>query len=365
MTSHFDWMKGHFDWKNWHPDAVKQNYEGLLACSQRCDDIMINLFKGYMAASDSEFIQYIKTKKDAHDDGKDLTSDALMTLACSQQVWDAQQAGCLECQVNLTRTDCCSIAELQKIKDTNLKLTKSIKDKKFSKGKKDEKGGSGKSGEFKKGKWAIDKYAWKREPPKEGQPKIKEVKGHTYHWCEEHMALVTHLPEKCKVKPECKKQEHEKKDNQKKDMKHGALAHAMRAVLTDIEEEDKDALSEWLLQAFHLCLLSCMGQLLFIIASTSWLGGTCTADPSSIQCICHRHIGCIPVHGSDIIDHLNHAPKFQWQVPSELTSATRSNNVLYVDQITHHNWKCKFQTMMKTYQIKILSKVATILVNQT
>jgi hypothetical protein len=86
MTSHFDWMKGHFDWKNWHPDAVKQNYEGLLACSQRCDDIMINLFKGYMAASDSEFIQYIKTKKDAHDDGKDLTSDALMTLACSQQV---------------------------------------------------------------------------------------------------------------------------------------------------------------------------------------------------------------------------------------------------------------------------------------
>jgi hypothetical protein len=58
------------------------------------------------------------------------------------------------------------------------------------------------------------------------------------------MALVTHLPEKCKVKPECKKQEHEKKDNQKKDMKHGALAHAMRAVLTGIEEEDKDARSE-------------------------------------------------------------------------------------------------------------------------
>jgi hypothetical protein len=42
-------------------EYVKQNYEGLLARGERCDDIMINLFKEYMAASDSEFIQYIKT----------------------------------------------------------------------------------------------------------------------------------------------------------------------------------------------------------------------------------------------------------------------------------------------------------------
>jgi hypothetical protein len=41
-----------------------------------------------------------------------------------------------------------------------------------------------------------------------------------------------------------KDKEREKKDNQKNDMKCGALAHAMRAVLTDIEEEDEDTLSE-------------------------------------------------------------------------------------------------------------------------
>jgi hypothetical protein len=58
------------------------------------------------------------------------------------------------------------------------------------------------------------------------------------------MAWVTHLPEKCEVKLEHKRQECEKKDNQKKDTKHGALAHAMTAVLTNIEEEDEDALSE-------------------------------------------------------------------------------------------------------------------------
>jgi hypothetical protein len=38
------------------------------------------------------------------------------------------------------------------------------------------------------------------------------------------------------------------------------------------------------------------------------MGGTYAADPSSIQCICHRHIGSIPVHGGDIIDHHKHAP---------------------------------------------------------
>jgi hypothetical protein len=58
------------------------------------------------------------------------------------------------------------------------------------------------------------------------------------------MAWVAHLPEKCEVKLELKRQEHENKDNQKKDTKHGALAHAMRAVLTNIEEEDEDTLSE-------------------------------------------------------------------------------------------------------------------------
>ncbi len=58
---------------------------------------MINLFKGYMAANDSEFIWYIKTKKEAYDDGKDLTSDALMTLTLKkhkmlnkQDAWNAK-----------------------------------------------------------------------------------------------------------------------------------------------------------------------------------------------------------------------------------------------------------------------------------
>ena len=45
---------------------------------------MANLFKGCLAAADHEFVHYVKTKKDAYDDGEDITSDKLMTLALNK-----------------------------------------------------------------------------------------------------------------------------------------------------------------------------------------------------------------------------------------------------------------------------------------
>jgi hypothetical protein len=41
---------------------VKVNWEGLKAHSKSCNDLMINLFKGYQNASDHEFVHYIKKK---------------------------------------------------------------------------------------------------------------------------------------------------------------------------------------------------------------------------------------------------------------------------------------------------------------
>ena len=65
-------------------DYVKLNYMGLTARRESCDDIMANLFKGYLAAADREFVHYIKTKQDAYDDGDDLEHDKLMTLALNK-----------------------------------------------------------------------------------------------------------------------------------------------------------------------------------------------------------------------------------------------------------------------------------------
>jgi formiminotetrahydrofolate cyclodeaminase len=41
---------------------IKLNWECLNACGESCDDLMINLFKGYQSTSDREFICYIKQK---------------------------------------------------------------------------------------------------------------------------------------------------------------------------------------------------------------------------------------------------------------------------------------------------------------
>ncbi len=39
--------------------------------------------------------------------------------------------------------------------------------------------------------------AWKKELPKDGQKREKEVGKYTYHWCEHHMAWTMHKPANC------------------------------------------------------------------------------------------------------------------------------------------------------------------------
>ncbi len=36
--------------------------------------------------------------------------------------------------------------------------------------------------------------AWKKEPPKDGEKRKKEVAKYTYHWCKHHMAWTVHNP---------------------------------------------------------------------------------------------------------------------------------------------------------------------------
>ena len=44
------------------------------------DDSMINLIKGHMATSDKDFVFFVKTKKEEHDEGKDISEDRLTKL---------------------------------------------------------------------------------------------------------------------------------------------------------------------------------------------------------------------------------------------------------------------------------------------
>ena len=60
---------------------VKQQLEALSARGETTQDLLTNLFKGYLAASDRQFIDYIKSKLLLHEEGKTFSSNQLMLWA--------------------------------------------------------------------------------------------------------------------------------------------------------------------------------------------------------------------------------------------------------------------------------------------
>ena len=62
---------------------VRTLLRGLRRRRQKTDehDLIANLFKGYKAASDEAFIEYVTRKEEEYEEGTKLTSDKLMALA--------------------------------------------------------------------------------------------------------------------------------------------------------------------------------------------------------------------------------------------------------------------------------------------
>mmetsp|Transcript_13527 Transcript_13527/g.16566 ORF Transcript_13527/g.16566 Transcript_13527/m.16566 type:complete len:395 (+) Transcript_13527:295-1479(+) len=100
--------------------CVKLNYKGIKARGERCDDIMSNLFKGYLCITDKDFVSYIKLKKNEYDDGADLSPERLMQLALNKykilttkEMWGAPSSK----EVQITALS----AQVQGLKDSNLR----------------------------------------------------------------------------------------------------------------------------------------------------------------------------------------------------------------------------------------------------
>lgn len=230
---------------------VKTNYEGLRARGERCDDIMINLFKGYVSASDSEFVRYIRAKKDKYEDGEDLTPEQLMTFALNKYEtlvkdgrWNAKSAE-QEQIVALT-------AEVKELKDNNLKLARTITSRTSNSrrsGNQQQRGnnqnrnrnnrGNSNNRSNNRSNRRTDKWAWKKVPPKDNESHTKTVNGKTYHWCDEHLAWIVHHPDPNRTDGcSLKKQRLEAEGNQgDSDNRQGALANALTSIITDIQDD--------------------------------------------------------------------------------------------------------------------------------
>ena len=57
---------------------VKEQRTDLKACGGKTEDLLTNLWKAYLLASDKIFVRYIQNKKDAYDVGQDINEDSLM-----------------------------------------------------------------------------------------------------------------------------------------------------------------------------------------------------------------------------------------------------------------------------------------------
>jgi hypothetical protein len=168
---------------------VQTQMAALNSRGARTEDLLTNLFKGYMAASDKEFRTYINTHQEEYFDGANLTPKALMQLALNKY----------KTLVEAERWNAPSDEEI-KIIALEAKVEKMSKENKATKQttstgtNKSTKKASGDGTKVNKKK---DKPAWVYKKPKDGEPKTKTVEGKEWHWCPKHEAWGAHLASAC------------------------------------------------------------------------------------------------------------------------------------------------------------------------
>jgi hypothetical protein len=202
---------------------VKGLLRDLEARGETTHDLLSNLFKGYKAASDEKFVEYIQSKEDDYDDGDDtITATHLMELAVNKYR--------TRIQANTWKTP--TEAE-EKIIALEAKLQQMMKQqKKYKK----------LAGNKKKKSTSKDKPSWMKVPPKPGEPSTKTKDSKAYNWCKHHKAWVMHKPEDCRIananKGNDSKSPNQDKANPNKEDKRLTLSTTFAALTEDDSDEE-------------------------------------------------------------------------------------------------------------------------------
>jgi hypothetical protein len=215
---------------------VHVNQDGLRARGETTDDLVINLFKAYLNVADQNFVEYIKTKKNAYDEGTtNLEPETLMTFALNkyhilvqEKKWKSlspqdEQLVALKAQYN-------------ELKDANLRLSKSLINSKPNLPAR----GKGKQNK-KKGQTQVEK--WKKEPPKDGESHTKTVNKKVYHWCKAHKAWTMHSNNECCLQQQVDKPgKYAKKEgaNDKMFNKRYKWAKTLAAICEELSDSEDD-----------------------------------------------------------------------------------------------------------------------------
>ena len=210
---------------------VKDAKEGLSARGDEASNLIMELFKGYKVASDHEFVKYIKTREDRYLEGETLTDDLLMQLALNKYTimkengeWGAPT----EQEEQMTALS----AELSKKMEALSEITKQIKRGKSNQDRASQQPNNSNSSKARKARKEA-RHAWKKIPPKQGDPETTVFEERTYHWCPNHQAWCMHLAKDCTYKPEATGSTSSNKSRSTK------FSEALSTVIGEIDDEDE------------------------------------------------------------------------------------------------------------------------------
>ena len=181
-------------------EHVCDNIMLLSLRGETSDDLMMNLFDGYLACANKKFVEYIERMKDAYDEGAELTAETLMTHAETKY---AQRTGLdkdwnapTEEQEDIVALKAKHEAAIANIKQRHNKLQAGDMNRNKASKKVAFKVDKGKA-KGKKDRNFSGKMAFRNTKPKAGEPTTKVVDGDTWHYCYHHSFWWHHKASKC------------------------------------------------------------------------------------------------------------------------------------------------------------------------
>ena len=206
---------------------VKEQIDALASRGQDPDSstLLFNIMKGYLAADDREFRNYIMRKQQDYDEGENITPHRIMELA-ENMYNKAIELDNWKTQTDEQKRIVALTAKVEGLEKSNKALKKKVKGKGRNTSTNKQTNAESKNEETtetKPKKKSIPK--WKLVKPENGKTTMTR-NGKTYHWCPNHNMWCVHKPTECSLK----EVEGEKKQNLR-------IAKTLTAIIDSDEEE--------------------------------------------------------------------------------------------------------------------------------
>ena len=178
------------------------------------EELVLHLFAAYVQVPDEDFKTLIKAERSKYSLGNaQLKHQDLMHTA--KDIYDMRLSNLVEPYMAKS-TEQIQIealtAQLELAKTTRNHNKTNLSSKKQRSAKKKKAAAAAaavakKDSKKNDGEKKADAWAWKKDPPKEGEPKTKQVKGKTYNWCIHHKKWCLHTEAECQIGQKIKQQE--------------------------------------------------------------------------------------------------------------------------------------------------------------